>query len=52
VSLPTKDELLKEVTSVIEGSFEASKNELKKEAESLKTSYFKKIEEVCSSVSL
>jgi len=52
MSLPTKDELLKEVASIIEGSFESSKSELKKEAETLKSSYFKKIEEICSSVSL
>jgi hypothetical protein len=52
MSLPTKDELLKEVVAVVEGGFEAAKNDLEQKANSLKSSYFKKVDEICASVSL
>jgi lipoate-protein ligase A len=52
MSLPSKDELLKEITALVEGETERLIKELERDAEQLKKKYFTKIEDVCSSVSL
>ncbi|NPA85126.1 MAG: hypothetical protein GXO07_03870 [Crenarchaeota archaeon] len=52
MNLPKKEELLKEVVAVVEGSYEAAKEELEKKAKSLKEEYYREVERVCASVSL
>ena len=52
MSLPKKEELVKELKAVIEGVYEKSAKEVKEEAEKIKENYIRRVNELASSVSL